>query len=39
MSIERLTRVPLTDVWPHEAYDFTPWLESNIERMNRVPRS
>lgn len=29
-AIERLTRVPLREVWPHEAYDFTTWLQANI---------
>lgn len=34
--IGKLTRVPLRDVWPHEAYDFTAWLQSNLEVLNDV---
>jgi len=33
-SISKLTRVPLREVWPHEAYDFTKWLEDNIDILN-----
>lgn len=29
--IGRLERVPLREVWVHEAYDFTQWLELNID--------
>lgn len=29
--IGRLSRVPLRKVWPHEAYDFTTWLEKNTD--------
>ena len=34
MEIERITRMEIRDVWPHEAYDFTTWLEENIEILN-----
>jgi hypothetical protein len=34
--IGRLTRVPLTEVWPHEAANFTPWLQDNIDVLNEV---
>ena len=34
--IGRLRRVPLREVWPHEALDFTPWLEENIDELNNV---
>ena len=23
-------------VWPHEALDFTPWLEENIDVLNNA---
>jgi len=32
--IGKLKRVPLRDVWKHEALDFTRWLEENIDVMN-----
>lgn len=34
--IGRLQRVDLRKVWPHEAQDFTPWLEENIDELNSV---
>jgi Domain of unknown function (DUF4268) len=33
-SIGKLERVPLRTVWEHEAYDFTQWLQDNIEVLN-----
>ena len=30
-KIGSLRRVPLDKVWPHEAHDFTTWLEENID--------
>jgi hypothetical protein len=33
-TIGKLQRVPLRTVWPHEAYDFTTWLEENIDTLN-----
>jgi hypothetical protein len=30
-SIGKLDRVPLREVWKHEGYDFTRWLEENID--------
>jgi hypothetical protein len=32
--IGKLERVPLREVWEHEAYDFTQWLQDNIEVLN-----
>lgn len=32
--IGKLERVPLREVWKHEALDFTQWLEQNIEVLN-----
>ena len=34
--IGSLRRVALREVWPHEALDFTPWLEENIDELNNV---
>ncbi len=34
--IQRIERLPLREVWPHEAYNFTKWLEENIEALNEV---
>lgn len=31
--IGRLQRVPLREVWKHEAWDFTTWLEENIDLL------
>ena len=35
-TISKLQRVPLREVWPHEALDFTHWLHENIEVLNEV---
>lgn len=32
--IGRLRRVPLREVWKHEALDFTRWLEENLDVLN-----
>jgi hypothetical protein len=32
--IGKLQRVPLREVWQHEAYDFTRWLQDNIDVLN-----
>ena len=34
--IGRLERVPLREVWSHEAHDFTQWLELNIDVLSDV---
>ena len=33
-SIGKLERVPLRQVWEHEAHDFTQWLQENIDVLN-----
>ncbi|MEA3351066.1 MAG: DUF4268 domain-containing protein [Chloroflexota bacterium] len=35
-NIGKLQRVPLREVWPHEAMDFTRWLHENIEILNEA---
>jgi hypothetical protein len=35
-NIARLERVPLREVWRHEAYDFTQWLQDNIDILNET---
>jgi hypothetical protein len=32
--IGKLERVPLRQVWEHEAHDFTQWLQENIDVLN-----
>jgi hypothetical protein len=32
--IGKIERVPLRDVWRHEAHDLTTWLEENIDVLN-----
>ena len=34
MEIERIQRVKIRDVWPHEAKDFTTWLAENIDILD-----
>lgn len=34
--IGKLERVPLREVWKHEAYDFTQWIQDNIDVLNDV---
>ncbi len=36
MTIGKLTRVPLREVWKHEAHDFTVWLEDNIDVLSEA---
>lgn len=33
-AIGKLERVPLREVWKHEAADFTQWLQQNIDVLN-----
>lgn len=35
-TIGKIERVPLREVWPHEAYDLTTWLEENVDVVNDV---
>ena len=35
-NIGKLSRVPLREVWKHEAHDFTQWMEVNIDDVNTV---
>jgi hypothetical protein len=34
MSIGRIERVPLREVWKHEAHDFTKWLKENPDVLS-----
>lgn len=34
VAIGKLERVPLREVWEHEAYDFTEWLQENLDELN-----
>ena len=34
--IAKIERVPLRDVWPHEANDFTRWLQENADVLSEV---
>jgi len=36
MEIGKLRRVPLREVWKHEALNFTTWLQENIDILNEV---
>ncbi len=36
MAVGKLERVPLREVWKHEALDFTKWLQDNIDVLNEV---
>lgn len=34
--IEKIQRLPLRSVWRHEAFDFTTWLEQNVDALAEV---
>lgn len=36
MTIGKIEKVPLREIWKHEAMDFTKWLQSNIDVLNEV---
>ena len=33
LKFSKLKQVPLREIWQHEASDFTPWLEENIQEL------
>lgn len=33
-TIGKIKRVPLREVWKHEAHDFTTWLQNNLDVVN-----
>lgn len=36
MTISRLTKVPLRDLWKHEAHSFTVWLADNLDFLSEA---
>lgn len=36
MEFGELTRVAVSEVWPHEAHHFTPWLADNLDRLAKA---
>ena len=36
MKIETIEKVPLREIWKHEAQEFTKWLQDNIEVLDDV---
>lgn len=35
-SFANIELVPIREVWPHEEYDFTPWLAANLDRISEL---
>ena len=36
MEFGELTRVAVSEVWPHEAHHFTPCLADNLDRLAKA---
>ena len=36
MKIGKIERIPLRDVWKHEARDFNRWIQENIDVLNDI---
>lgn len=36
-DLGELAKVDLREMWANEAYNFTPWLAGNIEKLVSVP--
>lgn len=34
--IGKIEKVPLREIWKHEAYDFSKWLQENIDVLSEV---
>ena len=34
--IGKIEKVPLREIWKHEAHDFTKWLQDNIDVLSDV---
>jgi len=34
--VGKIERVKLRDMWKHESYDFTRWLQDNINVLNDI---
>lgn len=34
--VGKIKRVPLREIWKHEAFDFTTWLQDNIDVLNDI---
>ena len=32
--IGKIEKVPLREIWKHEAIDFTTWLQENLDVLN-----
>jgi hypothetical protein len=32
-TIGKMQRLPLREVWQHEAHDFTTWLQENLDEL------